>query len=108
MPSQYEPFGLVFAEAMAMTLPVVALANGGAVEVVENGVTGLLSAPGDAEALADNLRTLLLDPKQRAAFGARGRRACGTVVHHATNGRRYSGGLRARAVPTAGWSLGSL
>ena len=73
MPSMFEPFGLVFAEAMAMALPVVALDNGGTVEVVEQGVTGLLSAPGDRDALAANLRRLLLDPDTRAAYGKRGR-----------------------------------
>ena len=43
MPSHEEPFGLVFVEAMAMELPVVALADGGTLEVVEHGATGLLS-----------------------------------------------------------------
>ena len=46
MPSLGEPFGLVYVEAMAMELPVVALDSGGAPEVVQHGVTGLLSAPG--------------------------------------------------------------
>jgi glycosyltransferase involved in cell wall biosynthesis len=73
MPSRYEPFGLVFAEAMAMTLPVLGLSNGGTVEIVEQGVTGLLSAPGDGEALAANLRQFLLEPDRRAAYGKRGR-----------------------------------
>lgn len=74
MPSDLEPFGLVFAEAMAMRLPVVALANGGTVEVVEQGVTGLLSAPGDRDGLVADLRTLLLDPDRRARYGEAGRR----------------------------------
>jgi glycosyltransferase involved in cell wall biosynthesis len=73
MPSRWEPFGLVYAEAMAMALPVVALDNGGTVEVVDDGVTGLLSAPDDAPALAANLRTLLSDPARRTEFGRRGR-----------------------------------
>jgi len=51
----------------------VALDDGGTPEVVEHGVTGLLSRAGDAEALAGNLRRLLLDPAERAAYGARGR-----------------------------------
>ena len=44
MPSTMEPFGLVFCEAMAMGLPVVALDDGGTPEVVVDGETGLLSA----------------------------------------------------------------
>ena len=46
MPSFEEPFGLVFCEAMAMGMPVVALADGGTLEVVEHGRTGLLSERG--------------------------------------------------------------
>jgi glycosyltransferase involved in cell wall biosynthesis len=73
MPSQWEPFGLVFAEAMAMRLPVVALDNGGTPEVVAHGVTGLLSPLGDQQALVDNLSALLADPERRAYMGERGR-----------------------------------
>lgn len=74
MPSFEEPFGLVYAEAMAMRRPVVALASGGAPEVVDDGRTGLLSPPGDVPALARNLLTLLRDPALRARMGAEGRR----------------------------------
>ena len=56
LPSFLEPFGLVFAEAMAMSRPIVALNNGGSPEVVEHGISGLLSSAGDTEALAANLR----------------------------------------------------
>lgn len=73
LPSFEEPFGLVFAEAMAMKKPVVALSNGGTPEVVEHGSCGLLSAPNDIRALADNLVTLLRDAEKRRQFGERGR-----------------------------------
>jgi len=73
LPSTFEPFGLVYAEAMAMKLPVVALDNGGTPEVVEHGVTGLLSAPDDAESLAEHLSRLIANPDLRRAMGARGR-----------------------------------
>jgi glycosyltransferase involved in cell wall biosynthesis len=73
LPSFEEPFGLVFAEAMAMKRPVVALTNGGTPEVVEHGKCGLLSSPGDVDALAANLLRLLGDPALRAQFGAYGR-----------------------------------
>ena len=75
MPSFEEPFGLVFCEAMAMGKPVVALDDGGTVEIVEHGRTGLLSSRGDLDALTANLRALLLDPARRAAMGAAGRAA---------------------------------
>jgi glycosyltransferase involved in cell wall biosynthesis len=64
----------VFAEAMAMKRPVVALDNGGTPEVVRHGETGLLSRPGDIEALASNLSLLLADPSLRARMGDAGRR----------------------------------
>jgi glycosyltransferase involved in cell wall biosynthesis len=73
LPSFEEPFGLVFAEAMAMKRPVVALSNGGTPEVVDHGRSGLLSAPADIDGLALNLLALLRDPAQRAAFGEYGR-----------------------------------
>lgn len=73
LPSFEEPFGLVFAEAMAMKRPVVALNNGGTPEVVEHGKCGLLSPPGDIDALAANLLRLLDDPALRAQFGEHGR-----------------------------------
>jgi len=73
LPSFEEPFGLVFAEAMAMKRPVVALTNGGTPEVVEHGKCGLLSPPGDIDALAANLLRLLGDPALRAEFGEYGR-----------------------------------
>jgi glycosyltransferase involved in cell wall biosynthesis len=73
MPSHEEPFGLVYAEAMAMKRPVVALDNGGTPEVVDHGKSGLLSPPGDLEALAGNLLALLRDPARRARMGEYGR-----------------------------------
>lgn len=73
MPSFEEPFGLVYAEAMAMEKPVVALDNGGAKEVVVHGETGLLSMPGDAAGLAANITCLLENPAIREAMGRAGR-----------------------------------
>ena len=73
MPSFLEPFGLVYAEAMAMELPVVALDNGGTPEVVEHGVSGLLSATDDEDALVENLAALAADPTRREELGRHGR-----------------------------------
>jgi glycosyltransferase involved in cell wall biosynthesis len=52
LPSRREPFGTVLAEAMAVGTPVVATRVDGLPEVVEDGVTGALVAPGDPDALA--------------------------------------------------------
>ena len=73
-PSVYEPFGLINLEAMACETAVVASSVGGIVEVVEDGVTGLLVAPGRPDDLAGAMRTLLDDPSRRRAMGQAGRR----------------------------------
>lgn len=78
LPSLGEPFGLVYAEAMAMKRPVIALQSGGAPEVVEHGKSGLLSPPGDLRALTDNILTLLSNPVLRAEMGEYGRRQAET------------------------------
>lgn len=73
MPSTEEPFGLVFIEAMATGTPVLGIDNGGTPEVVEDGVTGLLSPLGDDAALAANLLRLVDDPDLRRRMGEAGR-----------------------------------
>jgi glycosyltransferase involved in cell wall biosynthesis len=73
MPSLEEPFGLVFLEAMAMKLPVVALSSGGTPEVVVHGTTGLLSGPGDSVRLGEHLAALIRDPALRRRMGTAGR-----------------------------------
>ena len=59
-----EPFGQVVIEGMAEGLPVVASNGGGVQEIVQDGVNGLLTPMGNAEALAASLGTLLRDPRQ--------------------------------------------
>ncbi len=54
-----ETFGMVFAEAQAMGLPVVSFASGGIRESVNHGVTGLLAPERDWETLAQQLLRLL-------------------------------------------------
>lgn len=59
-------------EAMAMGLPVVSTDVGGVSELVEDGVTGFVVPPLDAQALADAIARLV-DPAVRLELGARGR-----------------------------------
>ena len=60
-------------EAMALGKPVVGTAVGGVPEVVADGDTGLLVPPGDPEALAEAVCTLLADPERAQSMGERGR-----------------------------------
>ena len=71
-PSLWESFGLVFLEAMAYGKAVVGTTAGGIPEVVEDGLNGLLVAPGDPGALAGAVLGLIRDPDRRAAMGAAG------------------------------------
>lgn len=74
LPSTYEGYGMVYAEAMSHGLPVLALATGPVSELV--GEAGLLVEPGDEDGLARALRELLADAKLREQLsGAALRRA---------------------------------
>lgn len=68
-----EPFGLVYLEAMARQVPVVAPLVGGSTEIVRHGVDGLLVDVSDADALAQALLALLSDPERRRCMGTAGR-----------------------------------
>jgi glycosyltransferase involved in cell wall biosynthesis len=68
-----DPCPTVVLEAMAAGRPVVASASGGIVDMVVDGVTGLLVAPGDTFALAQAISSVLRDPRAAQAFGAAGR-----------------------------------
>jgi len=74
-PSEWlEAFGLVVVEAMAAAVPSVAAGHGAFVELVEDGVTGLLHRPGDAESLAECLRRVVAVPERNREMGEAARR----------------------------------
>jgi glycosyltransferase involved in cell wall biosynthesis len=72
LPSVQEGFGIVFLEAMASGLPVVATRATAIPEVVPNGRAGDLVTPGSVPELAQALVGLLQDPQRRAAYRAFG------------------------------------
>jgi phosphatidylinositol alpha-1,6-mannosyltransferase len=72
LPSTGEGFGLVFLEAMAFGQPVVAAACGGALDVVVDGVNGLLISPHDSRCLVEALGRLLRDESLRQRLGRNG------------------------------------
>ncbi len=71
--SRNEGFGLTLIEAMSVGAALVASRAGAAELVVENGVTGVLTPPGDVHALVNALEPLMRDPASAEAMGARGR-----------------------------------
>ena len=76
----FEPFGLVAVEAMACGTPVVVSDLPGVRRVVVDAGGGLTSRAGDADDVADKIRSLLADPALRARLGAAGR--AGVEAHY--------------------------
>ncbi|HKC10038.1 MAG TPA: glycosyltransferase family 4 protein [Methylomirabilota bacterium] len=74
LPSVQEGFGIVFLEAMAAELPVVACRIAAVPEVVLDATTGLLVGPRDPGALAEALERLIHEPALARRLGQEGRR----------------------------------
>jgi glycosyltransferase involved in cell wall biosynthesis len=72
LPTTVEPFGIVFLEAFAHGLPIVATNIGAIPDFVEHGRSGYLVDCNDPAQLAGRLNALLSDPARCAEFGARG------------------------------------
>jgi len=75
LPSEQESFGLAALEAMACEVAVIATRVGGIPEVVDDGVTGFLSAVGDLDKMATDAARLLKDREFRQAMGHRARQS---------------------------------
>jgi mannosyltransferase len=71
--SRNEGFGLTLIEAMAAGAALVAARAGAAELVVDDGVTGVLVSPGDADALAAAIEPLMRDVGAAVTMGAHGR-----------------------------------
>jgi glycosyltransferase involved in cell wall biosynthesis len=74
LPSYREGFGTVIIEAAAVGLPAVASRINGVVDAVDDGATGLLHEPGNADALAAQLRRIVRDAAFRRALGEAARK----------------------------------
>ncbi len=73
LPSYREGLSTVILEAAAMQLPVVATRIPGCIDAIQEGVTGILVSPYNAQALTDAIRTYLQDSKLRHSHGQAGR-----------------------------------
>lgn len=82
----YEGMPMVLIEAYANGLPVLASRLGALAGLVEDGVTGLLFTPGDADDLAAKLRWARAHPEQLRQMGLRAREK---YLTHYTAGRNY-------------------
>lgn len=74
VPSRYESFGIIFIEAMRYGLPVIALDIGGARDIIENEVTGILCARESSAAIQAELERLVMDKSLRTRIGKAARK----------------------------------
>ncbi|QDV74679.1 glycosyltransferase family 4 protein [Botrimarina mediterranea] len=72
--TQPEPFGRVILEGQLAGRPVIAAAAGGALEIIEDGVNGLLTPPGDVQSLSAAIQRLLSDRELTSSLVAAGSR----------------------------------
>ncbi|MEO8243728.1 MAG: glycosyltransferase [bacterium] len=73
LPSFAEGLPVVLMEAFASSIPVIATQIAGVPELVQDGISGFIVPPGDAESLTERLDRLLSDPALCARMGAAGR-----------------------------------
>jgi glycosyltransferase involved in cell wall biosynthesis len=90
LPSLYEGSSLAVLEAMAAGTPIVSSAIGGTEELIEDGRSGLLVAPGDAPALAAALRRMLADSELREGMAARARERVEAGLRREQNAERVA------------------
>ena len=74
-PSLSEAFSQVLIEAVGVGLPVIATEVGGAAEVIEDRVNGILIKPNDTEAIADNIVEMYKNIDMRTRLASTGRKS---------------------------------
>jgi glycosyltransferase involved in cell wall biosynthesis len=90
VPSIDEGLGLVAVEALLCETPVVAFRSGGLTDVIRDGSTGVLVAPGDSAALAAALDSAIAEPERARTLGAAGRLYALSTFAPESAAQRYS------------------
>lgn len=83
LPSFAEGVPVVLMEAMASAVPVIATRIAGIPELIDDGISGQLVPPGDAEALAQTISAVLKNPEEAAKMADAGRAA--VASHYTVN-----------------------
>ena len=84
-----EPFGVVYLEAMAAGLPVLACNDGGFADIVQDGVDAFLVPPRNVQAASEKLRLLLGDPILRKKIANAGQEKAHTQMTWSAITKRY-------------------
>lgn len=90
VPSEEEGLGLVAVEAQLCGAPVIAFRSGGLTDVVDDGITGVLTPAGDVRALAQAMDAMAARSDHGAALGAAGRAAALARFSPAVVAARYA------------------
>jgi len=85
LPSLAEAFGRVLIEAMAMEKPVVATRSGGAIEVVDDGVTGILVKVESPDSLAEAILRIMTNKTMAEKMGRMGRKRVELLFNNKQN-----------------------
>src|SRR5262249_54958220 len=88
-PCADEGFGIVYVEAMALERTVIAAAGGAAMEIVDDGETGLLVPPHQPAAFARAILDALADPSRLSAIGREARRRAQSRYAYPVMVQRY-------------------
>lgn len=89
LPSLTEGLGRVAIEAQLLGKPVIASRVGGIPEIISDGATGILTAPGDEKALSRAMRDLLEQPQHAQKMGQAGQQAVLQKFNYATYYQSY-------------------
>jgi glycosyltransferase involved in cell wall biosynthesis len=102
LPSLGECFGIAAVEAMAAGIPVVMTRVGGAADIVDHGVNGLLVTAGDVVELGHVLNHLVLSRDLRLTMGQEARKKAERSFDAVRNAERLLDCIRAAAHPRPG------